>query len=157
MRIAVISDTHGEIDLVVRKLISIKDVDLILHLGDYSKDAEKISKKLSVKSVIVKGNGDFGTLYNEDELVEMYGKKIFLTHGHRYGVHRNLNNLYYRGLELEADIILYGHTHVPLVLEENGITIMNPGSPTNPRSLDGKLTFGIIDIGDITEFNIVEI
>jgi hypothetical protein len=157
MRIAVISDTHGEIDLVVRKLISIKDVDLILHLGDYSKDAEKISKKLSVKSVIVKGNGDFGTLYNEDELVGIKGKNIFLTHGHRYGVHRNLNNLYYRGLELEADIILYGHTHVPLVLEENGITIMNPGSPTNPRSLDGKLTFGIIDIGDITEFNIVEI
>ena len=157
MRIAVISDTHGMVGFAISKLRTMGKFDLILHLGDYCRDAEVISEKLNVKSIIVKGNGDIGTIYNEDEFIEVGGKKIFLTHGHRYGVHRNMNNLYYRGLELGADIILYGHTHVPLILKENGIIIMNPGSPTNPRGLEGKLTFGLIEIGENIEFNIIEI
>ena len=157
MRIAVVGDTHGIVGFAMDKLQSIKEFDLLLHLGDYCRDAEKISDKLNVKTITIKGNGDLDSKYNEDELLEVVGKKIFMTHGHRYGVHRNLNKLYYKGLELGADIILYGHTHVPLILEEDGISIMNPGSPTNPRGNDPKLTFGIIEIEENIKLSIVEI
>ena len=80
-----------------------------------------------------------------------------MTHGHRYNVRFNYTSLYYKGLELKADIVLFGHTHVPLNIKENNLIIMNPGSPSLPRSQDRKKTFGIIEIGDRIKTEIVEI
>jgi len=157
MRIIVVSDTHGIISFFIDKIRTMDKPDLILFLGDYTRDGEKISAELGVETVIVKGNGDLGTLYNEDEIIEIRGKKIFLTHGHKYKVNSGLNNIYYKGLEVEADIILFGHTHIPLNIIENNIVIMNPGSPTLPRSPERIPTFGLIEIGDNISTSIIEI
>ena len=116
MKIIVVSDTHGNNGPFLEAAITIEKPDLIFHLGDYVSDAKKISKILEVDSIVVKGNGDYGMMdLNEDELVEINGKKIFLTHGHRYNVSYNLNDIYYKGLELGADLVLFGHTHLPII------------------------------------------
>ncbi|MBC8586772.1 metallophosphoesterase [Paratissierella segnis] len=157
MRIAVVSDTHGNYKEVLRALERQDKFDMLFHLGDYVDDGEKLKKILSIPTIIVKGNGDYWSDYNEDEIIEIKGKKILVTHGHRYNVRFNYTSLYYKGLELKADIVLFGHTHVPLNIKENNLIIMNPGSPSLPRSQDRKKTFGIIEIGDRIKTEIVEI
>lgn len=61
---------------------------------------------------------------------------------------RNLDNLYYRALELGADIVLFGHTHVHINLLHDNIIILNPGSPSFPRGMSRTKTFGLIEIGE---------
>lgn len=148
MRIAVISDTHGINKYIIEALVSIEKLDMLIHLGDYVDDGEKISKILGIPITIVKGNGDPHSNYNENELIEVKGKKIFLTHGHRDNVVRNLDTLYYKALEMGADIALFGHTHVPVNIVYDDIIIMNPGSPSQPRGDSFTRTFGLIDIGE---------
>ena len=157
MRIIVLSDTHGYINNVVDKMMTMDKPDLIIHLGDNARDGEKVSQELGIESIVVKGNCDLDSIYNEDELIEIKGKKIFLTHGHRYDVNGGLNRIYYKGLEIGADIILFGHTHIPINIKEDNLIIMNPGSPTNPRKADKIPTFGLIDIKENIITSIIDI
>lgn len=149
MRILVVSDTHRNIDSV-SKVIEDQKVDLILHLGDNVEDGENISKIFGIETIIVRGNGDFTSDYPFDRLVDIAGKRIFMTHGHRYSVRHGHMSLYYKALESGADIVLYGHTHIPVNLREKDLIIMNPGSPSLPRQMEKTKTIGIIEInGDI--------
>ena len=157
MRIAVISDTHGNNKDIIEALVSMDKPDMLIHLGDYVADGEKISKVLGIPITIVKGNGDHGSNYNEYEILEINGKRLFLTHGHRDNVVRNLDNLYYKALERGADIALYGHTHVPVNIVHEDIIIMNPGSASLPRGGSATKTFGIIVIGEKIETEILNI
>ncbi|CAK7086703.1 YfcE family phosphodiesterase [Tissierella sp. P1] len=158
MRIAVVSDTHGNNKGIIEKLSEIEKPDILFHLGDYVTDGVAISKALGFETIIVRGNGDhLHTEYNEDELVEIKGKKIFLTHGHKYNVQNGIVNLYYKGLELGSDIVLFGHIHVPIIEKIENMIIMNPGSPSLPRNATKIKTFGIINIGNTIETKIIEI
>ena len=148
MRIVVISDTHGNNKDIIEALVSIDKPDMLIHLGDYVEDGEKISKILGIPIIIVKGNGDSKSNYNENELIEINDKKIFLTHGHRHNVVRNLDTLYYRALEKGADIALFGHTHIPVNIVYDDMIIMNPGSPSLPRNDSLTKTFGLIEISE---------
>lgn len=157
MKIIVVSDTHGDNKDVIEKIMELGKPDVLIHLGDYVEDGIKISKAFGVETIIVRGNGDYGSAYKDDELIELEGKKLFITHGHKYNVRNTIANLYYRGLELGADIILFGHTHVPVNVKEDGIIILNPGSPSLPRGINRKKTFGLIEIEDTINTKIIEI
>lgn len=157
MRIAVVSDTHGNINSLLKAIKKMGNFDLLIHLGDYVKDGEKLKTLLSIPAVIVKGNGDYSSGYKEDETIDINGKKIFLTHGHKYNVSWGYTSLYYRGLEIGAHIVLYGHTHIPVNLQEENMIIMNPGSASLPRTSDRIRTFGIINLTDTIGTEIVNI
>lgn len=158
MKIVVVSDTHGNNKEVIEKISEMERPDLLFHLGDYIEDGIKICTALGIDTIMVKGNGDQGNrIYNEDELIEISGRKIFLTHGHRYDVRYGITNLYYKALELNVDMVLFGHTHVPINIEENGIIFMNPGSPSIPRTQSKAKTIGLIDINDKIHTKIIEI
>lgn len=158
MRIFVVSDTHGSTKEFLDKVNIMEKPDLIIHLGDYIRDGIKIEREMGVKTIMVKGNGDYFDLgYNEDEILSIKGKTIFITHGHKYNVRYDINNLIYKGQEVNADLILFGHTHIPLLIEEYNIMIMNPGSPYIPRGFDKKKTFGIIEIDRNISGKIIEI
>lgn len=157
MKIVIVSDTHGNNKEVLVSILEDEKPDLLIHLGDYVEDGEKISKILEVPSVIVKGNGDFRSNYPEDRVIEVEGKKIFLTHGHRYDVRYSIDKIYYRALELGADIVLFGHSHIALNTWEDGILIMNPGSPSLPRDINRTKSYGVIKIGEDIKSEIVEI
>jgi putative phosphoesterase len=158
VRIFVVSDTHGSTREFINQIDSMDKSDLIIHLGDYVEDGEKIEKATGVETVIVKGNGDyFHPKYNEEEILNIEGKTLFLTHGHNYGVRYDINRLLYRAQEVNADLVLFGHTHMPIFYEDDGIIVMNPGSPSIPRGFRSERAFGIIEIGDEILGKIVEI
>lgn len=158
MRILIISDSHGNIDDVLRKIKTMEKSDMLFHLGDYVEDGIRLKEQLNIPTIIVRGNGDQSrTDFNDDELVEIKGKKIFLTHGHKYDVRFDILKLYYKAQEVGADYILFGHTHVPIIERVENTVIMNPGSPFLPRGYNKKKTFGMIIIGSSIEEKIIEI
>ena len=144
MHIGVISDTHMVISSIERLEKEIKGVDVLIHLGDNVADVATIEKHYKGKIINVKGNCDFSESVPNDRLIEIGEKKIFLTHGHNYGVKENLSGLRYKALETGADIVLYGHTHVAKIDFEDGIWYINPGSASLPR--DGDRSYVIITI-----------
>lgn len=156
-RILVISDTHGMNKEVLESILEVEKADLIIHLGDYVEDGEKIANTLGLPYIIVKGNGDFKSKYPEERIIDIEGKKIFLTHGHKYDVRSSLDRIYYRASELDTDIAIFGHSHIAINTEENGIILFNPGSPSLPRGIDRIKSYGVIRISEEIDADIVRI
>jgi putative phosphoesterase len=153
MRVGIVSDTHGD-TAVFRKIAArAGKVEHWLHAGDNYKDAAYLSSLTGVPVTAVAGNCDYHyTEIPQDEFLEINGAKLWLTHGHWYNVKHTVDDLLRQGLHYEVDIIVFGHTHIPLSEHHDGILIFNPGSPSYPRS-DDYPTFGVITIlckNDIT-------
>ncbi|MDR0447956.1 MAG: metallophosphoesterase family protein, partial [Treponema sp.] len=71
-------------------------------------------------------------------------RKIFLSHGNRYGVERDLNVIADAARNAGAEAALYGHTHVPNCTMQDGIFLLNPGSIGRPRSSAGP-SFAVLE------------
>ena len=146
MKIAVISDSHGNLKAVKQAVEEMGQVDVIIHLGDYVEDALYLRKITNIPVHILKGNletfADDGSISLETTLG---GFKIFACHGHKLGVKNDLHRLYYAGLEKSAQVILYGHTHHAYIEDDGRVLIMNPGSVGAPRMGDPE-SYGLITI-----------
>lgn len=105
-------------------------VDLIIHAGDIVRDAEDLVIMYpQIPVAFVKGNNDFWETQAEDDRFFAFdGVKIFLTHGHNYGVKYSLAKLMKKGIDLGADVCIFGHTHVAHHEKTGGVTLFNPGS-----------------------------
>lgn len=149
MRILVISDTHRNLSRVYKVINDIRDkIEVVIHCGDVVEDADAIRNRYSDLRVYnVRGNCDYGSAVPNENIFVIEGKRFFVTHGDMYGVNWSTDRLCYRGAEVGADVCLYGHTHIPDIEYYDGMVIMNPGSPTNPRG-GSKFSYGIIKIED---------
>jgi putative phosphoesterase len=92
----------------------------------------------------VRGNCDLTKDVPEALTLVVEGATILLVHGHRQGVKHSLLRLGLYALEEEANLVLFGHTHVPVEELYEGATLYNPGSLGEPRG--GKPTFGIVTV-----------
>src|SRR5688500_9922325 len=102
MKILVLSDTHGETDKAEEVIRKQNHIDLIIHLGDYFRDAQKLSGMFpQIPIEYIYGNSDFmiGDVEAEKGL-EYKGKKILITHGHRYSVKWDYDKLYKKAEEM---------------------------------------------------------
>ena len=150
MLIAVISDSHGNSNSISKVKEYIEKADALLFLGDGENDIKEIAKDFKGEVYTVKGNCDISNNSPEERIVEISGKRIFMCHGHRYGVKYGYNSIYYRGKEVGADIVLFGHSHLPIIEEYDGVTLMNPGSISHGMGRINK-TLGYIDLVDDKE------
>lgn len=157
MKVFVVSDTHGRINNFISHAQKLDRPDLIIHLGDNVQDAYEIEKEMKVDTIVVRGNCDFvSNDIPSEKLLKIEGKKIFITHGHKYGVKYDTIGLLRKAREVGADLVLFGHTHSPFIEKEKyDIMILNPGSPTLPRGMNGY-SFGIVNIEEDIELKIVE-
>lgn len=146
MKIGVISDTHGMNRFIDKVIPYLKECDLIIHAGDNFVDSKYIHKMTNVGMMAVRGNCDFENVEEELEF-EIENKNIFVCHGDRYGVKYGLEQLQKKAKEVDADIVIFGHTHTPLIKEKDNIIYINPGSVSLPRGVDYR-SFVIIDISD---------
>ena len=151
MKIAFISDTHGNeksLKLALNKIKELK-ADILIHLGDYASDTNFIKDNFEGIVYAVAGNCDYSCDYPKEDLININGKKILLTHGDLYNVKNSLNTLIYKGKALNVDIILFGHTHIFIKEEIDSILIMNPGSIPKPSPWCKSGCIGLIDIDDL--------
>lgn len=161
MKLLFVSDIHGSL-YYAKKAIEIfesEKADYLIHLGDQlyhgprnplpkDYDPKKVSKLLNKyknKIIAVRGNCDSEV----DQMVIDYpimsdyttilynNKRIFATHGHIYDKW-NLPEL------SKGDVFIYGHTHIPIAIEQEGIYILNPGSIALPKE-DNPNSYGFLE------------
>ena len=153
MIIGIISDTHGSRTAVERAVRTVPDAECWLHAGDYSQDGEYLAKLAGVPVYAACGNCDgYETAAKIDEYLTLEDKQIWLTHGHHYSVKHNMNELYYWADQYEADLTVFGHTHIPVIKVYCGKHFINPGSAkygaTCVRAVieNGQITANILTI-----------
>ncbi len=149
MRIIVFSDSHNNY-FALRDIVQVHPtVGVFVHLGDGEREFEYLCANFPFKELFcVRGNGDLGSLSPTEDVIQLGGKRIFITHGHTYGVKRGLDELKRRAGELRADLVLFGHTHVAMTEYDSktGIYYMNPGSVSFPQN--SPASYGVVDITD---------
>lgn len=143
-QILVMSDTHGRKAAIAAALAQCPDTDCIIHLGDYAQDAA-YARELTDKSVYgVRGNCDLTVGAPAELELNFEGVRIVAVHGHQQSVKTSLLRLGLYALEKQANVVLFGHTHVPTEQFYENVTLYNPGSLGEPRGR--KPTFGVIII-----------
>jgi uncharacterized protein len=140
MKLGIVSDTHG---LVRPALMGAFDgVIEILHAGDVGDDEVTAILETLAPVRAVRGNVDGPDLPESLEF-ELAGFRFAIAHGHLFAAknrHRNLARAF-----PNANFILYGHTHVPVLEVVAGITIINPGSAGSKR-FKQPVTCGILEL-----------
>jgi putative phosphoesterase len=144
LRLGIISDTHGQLRSNVLDIFA--EVDHILHSGDVGKPEILIDLQAIAPVTAVYGNTDGLELRSQLPQVatlQLDGFDIVVTHGDQLGspTPEALVEAF-----PEAEIIVYGHTHKPLLqLVNRTITVMNPGA-AGPARFDLKPSVGIMEL-----------
>ncbi len=147
MKVLILSDIHGDYDTLY-KITQNEVFDKLIILGDLfsygfsSNDLNenkiiKLLQKHKKELILIKGNCD---TYINFEMLNLFahdvitcpinGHEVTLTHG----------NIYSKGFLpiCHGDIFISGHTHIPMLIKELGITYANPGSIGKPRGCTKK-------------------
>lgn len=145
MKWLVFSDSHGNLDYM-KRAVEWEKPERILHLGDVSRDAERLQAMFPAIPVeMVRGNCDgwYGEAPTEKEL-SFRGRKVWMCHGHEYYVKLGIGALTSEARSREAAVALFGHTHEPTCFREGPLWVMNPGTVSGyPRA-----TYGVIEERD---------
>lgn len=127
-RLLVVSDTHGDRRALQAAIDAQPEASLLVHLGDGAADLTAISEFLSIRTLQVSGNCDFSSPSPDDAEFRFGGQVFFAAHGHHYGVKYDLYRFSCAARARNARIALFGHTHQPLTLYDDGLYLINPGS-----------------------------
>jgi len=144
LRLGVISDTHGMLRAEV--LEAFEKVDHILHGGDVGTWEVLLDLQALAPVTAVYGNVDGPELREklpDVATIRLDGFDIVVTHGDQFGTPTpaTLHQAFPR-----ADIIVFGHTHRPLLeLVDKTVTVMNPGG-AGPRRFDLLPSVGIMEL-----------
>ena len=138
LRIDILSDTHGY--LSEELLDELRGADYLVHAGDITSrsDLQELERIAPVHLCL--GNNDYPYEYGPS-----IGRQArFTIGGVRFQVVHHREQIRPK----TADVCVFGHTHRPVLeWDENGTLIMNPGSPTSPRSKEGP-TIGRLFVKD---------
>lgn len=91
---------------------------------------------------MVSGNNDFFTSVPAEKIVAVGHHRIFMSHGHRYGVSFDTLRIKEAAREHGCDMAFFGHTHRPVIDMNDDVVAVNPGSISYPvRKTDGRPIF----------------
>jgi uncharacterized protein len=155
MKIVVLSDTHmpRKARSLPKKLVQeLENADAIIHAGDWQ--TLELYQEIRQYGELFGVTGNIDTpelkkLLNRKEIMNAGNFKIGIVHGHGNGTTTEK-----RAMEAfssdQVDCIIYGHSHIPIKREVNGILLFNPGSPTDKRR-QKEFSYGILTIGEKIE------
>jgi putative phosphoesterase len=162
MQVVVLADTHAP-----RRWKScppavaawLRQADVILHAGDVCVAAvlDELAEYAPVQAVV--GNNDSTDVTEWGARptleIELAGLKVAMIHdaGAADGRLRRMRTTF-----PQADVVVYGHSHIPLDVREQGFRIFNPGSPTDRRRQPHG-TIGVLEIdsGTLLAARIIEV
>ena len=127
--ICVFSDSHGSSENMLRA-IEKESPDRVFFLGDGAADIAAVAKKHPQLTVYtVRGNCDAHSAAPIILRATVDGKKFFATHGHTFDVKTDatFGELCSAAMEADAEVVLFGHTHVPFKDRRLCMEILNPG------------------------------
>ena len=152
MKLLVVSDTHipervkelpGEI------LEAAEEADGIIHAGDFTgEEVLGLFRGIGPPLYAVRGNMDSPEVARalDDRLVfELEGVRIGLTHGS--GPPQGLDQRVRQVLPAGLDVMIFGHSHRPMLEDDNGLLVLNPGSAAG-GPFSGQRSYGLLFVKD---------
>lgn len=140
MQIGILSDTHGLLRL--EALEALQGSDHILHAGDVGNIEILEALRQIAPVTAIRGNIDtHGPCADlpATEAIELAGHLFYLVH--------SLHDLDINPRQAGVSCVVTGHSHKPLIAEQNGILYVNPGS-AGPRRFGLPVTLAHLAITD---------
>lgn len=137
MKVLIVSDTHRKHENYLEALEQTGPVDMVIHCGDVEGGEYLIEEAAGCPVEIIQGNNDYFSELPREKEFQLGKYRVLLVHGHQYRVNFGFEELAQEARSRGIDIVMYGHTHRPLIVQEAGLTVVNPGSLTYPRQ-EGK-------------------
>jgi hypothetical protein len=135
VRVGLISDTHGLLRPEALKFL--RGADYIIHAGDVG--APEILEELKALAPItaVRGNNDTGRWARRVPLAAdlVLGRIVI----------RVVHEIDHLPKAIKARVVIYGHSHKPLIKENDGVLYVNPGS-AGPRRFTLPIAVGELKI-----------
>lgn len=148
MRILVISDTHRKNDNYLNVIKKVGKLDLVIHLGDVEGSEYTIEEAAGCPVEMVAGNNDFFSNLPSEKTLQIGKYRVMITHGHRYYIGMGNEMLKEEATAHGVDIVMYGHTHKPVIDISDNIVAINPGSLSYPRQENRKPSYIIMEIDE---------
>ncbi|MCM1182653.1 MAG: metallophosphoesterase [Roseburia sp.] len=145
MRVLIISDTHRKNENYLKILPKLGKLDLVIHLGDIEGSEFTIQEAVECPVEMVAGNNDFFCELPSEKMLRIGKYCVMITHGHRYYIGMGNEMLKREAVAQGADIVMYGHTHRPVIDVSGNIIAINPGSLSYPRQENHKPSYIIME------------
>ena len=144
MKVLIVSDTHGRDDNLEMVVAQEAPFDMLIHCGDVEGREIFIQALADCPCCMVSGNNDFFSDLPREEEIMLEGRKVFVTHGHYYGVSMDLRGVVEAAEDRKCQAVFFGHTHKPVIMEKDGILVLNPGSLSYPRQSGRRPSYAVL-------------
>ncbi len=145
MKILIVSDTHKKNDNYFT-VLQMHKPDMVIHCGDSVGCEYALTAAAECPVQIVLGNNDFFSDLPRELVLNIGRYKVWVTHGHNYYVYMGNETIKKEAVARGMDIVLYGHTHKPVVDIDDDVIAVNPGSLSYPRQDGHKCSYAIMEI-----------
>ena len=150
-RIAVVADTHSRPHPKLAGHLAALEPDAILHAGDIGdlavlEDLAAVAPLLAVRGNIDTKVRDLADLLTIDLEVGGRAARLLLLHIAVHGPKLRAE-VAREARAAGASLVVCGHSHVPFIGQDRGITVFNPGS-CGPRRFSLPILFGTMDVTD---------
>ena len=146
MRILIISDTHGRHKGVDKIWDEVGAVDMLIHLGDVEGGEEYLNAVFDCPKHIIQGNNDFFSSLPREKELQIGKYKVLITHGHYYYVNTGIEDIEREAEGRGFDLVMFGHTHRPIIDYHKDVIALNPGSLSYPRQEGKRPSYIIMDL-----------
>lgn len=150
-RILIVSDTHRRNENYLEIVKEYGPFDRVVHCGDIEGSELTICEAAGCPVEMVMGNNDFFSDLPREKEFMIGGYKVWLTHGHNYYVSMDNQTIKKEAAARGVDIVMYGHSHKPVVEYEKEVIAINPGSLTYPRQEGRRPSYVIMELDDTGE------
>lgn len=152
MKVLIVSDTHKKNENYFR-VVEMHKPDMVIHCGDVEGSEYAITNAVDCPVHIVLGNNDFFSDLPRELELEIASRKVWVTHGHNYYVSMGNETIKREAVARGMDIVMYGHTHRPVVDIDDDIIAINPGSLSYPRQEGHEPTYVIMEVDRFDELH----
>lgn len=151
MKILIVSDTHRKHENLIEVLSRVQPVDMLIHLGDAEGEEDYIRGLAGCPVEIVAGNNDFFSNLPREKELDLGKYHVLITHGHYYYVNAGIGDIEREASARNFDIVMFGHTHRPIIDYSRDVIALNPGSLSYPRQEGKRPSYIMMDINKAGE------
>lgn len=148
MKILIISDTHRQHESLKKVLKKEGKIDKLIHLGDVEGYEDYIKELAGCPVEMVAGNNDFFSSLEKEKEIRIGKYKVLLMHGHYYYVSMETSMIKQEAISRGCSIVMYGHTHKPVIEYDPHVIALNPGSLSYPRQKNRKPSYIIMNVDE---------
>ena len=145
MKVLIVSDTHRNEDNLIKALEKEANLDLLIHCGDVEGAEYEIEHYAGCKTLFVAGNNDYFARLSRELETQIEELRVWVTHGHNYYVNANPEYIKKEAKARKMDVVMYGHTHRPVIEQTKDLIVINPGSLTYPRQEGRRPSYAVLE------------